>query len=663
MSVELKILRSDGSVEEIISSGTVVPAPTPSLTNEYVTNCGLPVLYLSGDMTGISKENEVTLSYVYKEFSGSCTLKWQGSSSLAWDKKNFTIKFDTKFEAVSGWGAQKKYCLKANWIDHTHSRNVVNAKLWGLIRRNAPETPAHLKALPNAGAVDGFPVVIMFNDEFYGLYTFNIPKDEWMFNMGNGTKEAFISADNQAADTAFKAETLLDADGLELEYSSDTFSEEEVKSSINTLIRACINSNGGDLDTTIAQYLDWESAIDYYIFTVVLKGGDMIQKNAMYLTLDGTKWYFSAYDLDTTYGLAFDGSALDRAVSNVNFVEAANSHRVFELIKRFKTNKLKARYKELRSNYLSESRICQYFENFAWKIPAPLLIEESKRWPSVRGTSVNGIDQICRWIRQRLEATDAWLDALPAQETPSVTPDVVNYSITNKLTNCATSNTANTAVQNSSYSTAISANAGYTLDGATISITMGGTDITSTAYNNGVITISKVTGNIIITVAAIESAEEPSGYINLVPTSIDKDGATFGEDYNGDGKKDGYKNNYRVSSSGAIKAEGGGVCTGYMKIEPGVTLRIKGVVMDDGTSKAIKAIAFYKQDFTHLGTTAYQPTGTHYGICLTTPPVLTVNGDISIITVPQNSDIYWCVISGAGTSGENMIVTKNQEIT
>lgn len=663
MSVELKILKSDGSVEEIISSGTVVPTPTPSLTNEYVTNCGLPVLYLSGDMTGISKENEVTLSYVYKEFSGSCTLKWQGSSSLAWDKKNFTIKFDTKFEAVSGWGAQKKYCLKANWIDHTHSRNVVNAKLWGLIRRNAPETPAHLKALPNAGAVDGFPVVIMFNDEFYGLYTFNIPKDEWMFNMGNGTKEAFISADNQAADTAFKAETLLDADGLELEYSSDTFSEEEVKSSINTLIRACVNSNGGDLDTTIAQYLDWESAIDYYIFTVVIKGGDMIQKNAMYLTLDGTKWYFTAYDLDTTYGLAFDGSALDRAVSNVNFVEAANSHRVFELIKRFKTNKLKARYKELRSNYLSESRICQYFENFAWKIPAPLLIEESKRWPSVRGTSVNGIDQICRWIRQRLEATDAWLDALPAQETPSVTPDVVNYSITNKLTNCSTSNTANTAAQNSSYAATISANAGYTLDGATVSITMGGTNITSTAYNNGVVTISKVTGNIIITVSAIESAEEPGGYTNLVPTSIDTSGATFGEDYNGDGKKDGYKNNYRVSSSGAIKAESGGVCTGYMKIEPGVTLRIKGVVMDDGTSKAVKAIAFYKQDFTHLGTTAYQPTGTHYGICTTTPPVLTVSGDISIITVPQNSDIYWCVISGLGTSGENMIVTKNQEIT
>ena len=85
---------------------------------------------------------------------------------------------------------------------------------------------------------------------------------------------------------------------------------------------------------------------------------------------------------------------------------------------RFKTNELKARYKELRANALSETRICNYFENYAWDISSPILVEEAKRWPSVRGSSVNGIDQICRWVRQRLEVCDAWVDALPAQETP-----------------------------------------------------------------------------------------------------------------------------------------------------------------------------------------------------------------------------------------------------
>lgn len=385
----------------------------------------LPILNLTGDTTGMTKETEVTLSYECNDKdgtakTGSCTMKWQGSSSLAWDKKNYTIKFDNAFEVVDGWGSQKKYCLKANWIDHSHSRNVVSAKLWGLIRKNRSSLNSKLKNLPNAGAIDGFPVIIMLNGEFHGLYSWNIPKDAWMFGMGSGTKEAIVGADNQADDTAFKAETLLDADGWELEYSSSSFSADAVKTSLNNLIKACIDSWGGDLDTTVAQYLDWESAIDYYIFAVILQGGDMITKNTILATFDGVKWYFSAYDMDTTYGLEFDGSGLVRAVttSHTTFETIAETHRVFELIKRFKTNELKARYNALRADALSESRICNYFENYAWDISSPILVEEVKRWPSVRGSAVNGIDQICRWVHQRLEVCDEWIDALPAQETP-----------------------------------------------------------------------------------------------------------------------------------------------------------------------------------------------------------------------------------------------------
>ena len=81
-------------------------------------------------------------------------------------------------------------------------------------------------------------------------------------------------------------------------------------------------------------------------------------------------------------------------------------------------------------------------------------------------------------------------------------PQVVNYTITNKLTNC-TSNNSNTSIEEKkSYTSTITAFNGYTLTGATVTITMGGTDVTSTVYNNGVVTISKVTGNIVITVSA-----------------------------------------------------------------------------------------------------------------------------------------------------------------
>ena len=114
---------------------------------------GLPILYLTGDTTGMSKDDAVTLNYVYGERSGSCTLKWQGSSSIGYPKKNYTIQFDNAFEAVEGWGEQKKYCLKANFIDHSHARNVVSAKLWGEIVKSRENTNANLSALPNGGAI------------------------------------------------------------------------------------------------------------------------------------------------------------------------------------------------------------------------------------------------------------------------------------------------------------------------------------------------------------------------------------------------------------------------------------------------------------------------------------------------------------------------------
>lgn len=397
---------------------------------------GLPALYLTGDISpiAVSKDNKVTLDYVYGDRSGTCTLKGQGATSYKTaqalvnagkaGKFNYTIKFDTAFEAADGWGEQKKYCLKANWIDHSHSRNVVSAKLWGLIVKSRATENANLSGLPNGGAVDGFPVVIMLNGEFHGLYTFNIPKDGWMFGLEeDSTKtQAVVGANDHELATQFKGELAGDESDFELEFVSDESDTAWVTESLNRLINACIDSWGGDLDDVVAQYLDWDSAIDYYIFIVILKGTDMVDKNYLLTTFDGTKWCFTSYDIDSTYGLNWDGSGLTRAVSNVNFVECAETHRVWELIKRFKTNALKSRYAQLRTNVLSESRICQYFENFAWAIPSPVLLEDVKKYPTIHGSSVNGIDQICRWVRQRLEACDAWVNALPAQETP-VEPD------------------------------------------------------------------------------------------------------------------------------------------------------------------------------------------------------------------------------------------------
>lgn len=126
--------------------------------------------------------------------------------------------------------------------------------------------------------------------------------------------------------------------------------------------------------------------------------------------------------------------------------------------------------------------------------------------------------------------------------------DVVleTYSVTNNLTNVTSSSSATSVEEGMAYSATLTANSGYAI--SSVVVKMGGTDITSTAYSGGKITISSVTGDIVITATAVESdiPDEPVvNYTNLVTTSIDP---ATGEVYNGVGK--GYKNDVYGSGSG-----------------------------------------------------------------------------------------------------------------
>lgn len=76
------------------------------------------------------------------------------------------------------------------------------------------------------------------------------------------------------------------------------------------------------------------------------------------------------------------------------------------------------------------------------------------------------------------------------------------YTITNILTNCSNSNTATLIDRGESYTGTITAASGCYLDDSYITVLMGGEDVTATVLNNRVITISEVTGNIVISADA-----------------------------------------------------------------------------------------------------------------------------------------------------------------
>ena len=473
------------------ADGASTEEKVAQLTEEIAFNfekCGLPVLYLNGDTTGMTKDDAVDLAYVYGDMSGTASVKWQGSSSVDLGKKygkfNYTIKFDKAFEAKEGWGEQKKYCIKANWMDASHARNLMGAKMWGKMCAARSVVNADLQACPNWGAVDGFPIVVALNGKFIGLYTFNIPKDGWMLNMGSGNREAILCAE-EGDSCYFKAPATLDGD-FEIEYASDENDTGWIKESLNRLINACINSNGSDIDTVIAQYLDIDSAIDYMIHVCVTGNPDNLDRNYILSTKDGVKWTITAYDMDMGFGIGWAGDGFLSAWDYPSFYDFGRLHRLMYLLYTYKADVVKARYKALRQGVLSEVQMQKMVLDYASKIPLYVRNAEANRWPLVPNSGANTVYQIIDYLRLRLPKWDAEVENMK-QQSPTAAPMLKWKNVWYDETAAgATQDTIESVAFASSYSVTGSEDASWACDDTSTGSIMAyrnGTDVTIAPTN------------------------------------------------------------------------------------------------------------------------------------------------------------------------------------
>ena len=225
----------------------------------------------------------------------------------------------------------------------------------------------------------------------------------------------------------------------------------------------------------------------------------------------------------------------------------------------------------------------------------------------------------------------------------------VYHLINNTLSHVVTDNEATSIEDGAAYTATLTADTGYILNSVTI--TMGETDITSTAYSNGNISIASVTGDIVITAVATKIVS----YTNQVPISTDADGNV----YNGTGYKDGY----RISSSGAEAALRSATATGFIPFTKGQTIRIggEGITYD----KYGCLLMFYdlnKTVITNAGISYDKIGNTTYGTWTTE--------ENSVFCLDPN-DTYPNTLSGnsgyirisANGSGANLIVTLDEKIT
>lgn len=404
----------------------------------------IPRIYFSEGTLPTSKTATVMKFDYYSKtaaYHGYVDIKCQGNSSMSYPKKNFTIKpykdkdKTTKLKIdFKGWGKQSKFVLKANWIDLTHARNVVSARLWGDVIKTRSDyvtaIPELLRTSPNQGAVDGFPVLVYSNGVYQGRYTLNIPKDKWMSNMDDTLDTHCILCGENYVSGCFRA--LPQINGTDWTDELHDVVPATIKTSWTNAIKFVMNSTDAEFKANLGNYFDVNSLIDYLLYGIVSTGLDAFGKNQIYFTYDGIKWIASMYDMDSTWGLWWNGSkfvATDYAREDFQDLKdegngvTKQGNLLYLRLQQLFIPQLKTRYAELRKDVLSVSHIIQKFEEFNDVCPKDIVQEDyasttgEGKFTGIPSKTTNNIQQLRSYINARLTYVDGYINALQ-EDTP-----------------------------------------------------------------------------------------------------------------------------------------------------------------------------------------------------------------------------------------------------
>ena len=381
-------------------------------------NTDIPKLYFEGNIEGMYEKSDVrNISFTYDDGNsvtkGYATLKVQGTSSLGYDKKNYTITLygdeshEQKLKIDLGWGAQNKYCLKANWIDRTHARNVVTAKLVSQMQQKYDL----LTQAPRNGAVDGFPIEIYNNGKFHGLYTFNIPKDDWQFGMDGDNPDHIVLGDEWS-----NPDGLFEAQAVDFETWSVEVGEEsdETLAKLNRLLTFVSESSDEEFKAHFHEYLNLDAALNYYVMAEFAYLPDNYCKNMLIATYDGKIWYPSLYDLDTSWGSDFHGKLLYNYRS---LPVPLHSNNLFRRLENCYRAELAQRYFELREDIFTKEKVMDEFNAFREDIPWLTRVQDAAKWGTGRirvPSDLPGFDydQIEAYLDYMIPALDAKYEAM-----------------------------------------------------------------------------------------------------------------------------------------------------------------------------------------------------------------------------------------------------------
>lgn len=448
-----------------------------SQTTGYINNGGLVELgqnntSSSWDTISVSKPNSpwkilvegdlpadktgVNMSVSFFEgttplFSAVGTWQVQGQSSASALKKNWKLKLknpDTGNKLavkIGDWFSMTSIELKGYGTDRTLTRDCLTTELWRQIHSSdtgllAPNSAYDYFSSQDCGvhtsalfSTDGFPVEVYQNGNFLGLYVLRTSADIDDYLMDDSNTQHILIQPQHAygmwSHSFNSTEWDFPSPYVKGYDTGDDMSQLnlDVNNSASRIInwmKDCYNGNT-DLRSTIDNYLDLNSLLDYIIIVEVSGSMDSLVNNWMCGSWSATAtsgvWHLWPYDEDATWGLTspVNGSGAD--AKNIGWImgngsKADHPPGFFNTASNVFRPELRARWKNLRdSGIISSNNINSIVKGITDFINPDLMVQDLENWSLTGATgSINvglniekeNVSYVMNYAKERIE----WID-------------------------------------------------------------------------------------------------------------------------------------------------------------------------------------------------------------------------------------------------------------
>lgn len=468
------------------SGGT---SETVTVVRDIYANNEMPKMYVTSDRLGSltkkadgTADCEVEIRFNRQIIKCYATGAIQGTSSESLPAKNYTFKFysdaahATKNKIDVGWGKQSKYCFKKNYVDSTHTRNLSGARIAYDMVNSRPESAfkTNLLTAPRNGVVDGFPCIMYLNGEFWGLYTWNIPKDAWMFNMNDDNPNhmvlcaEFNNNGNMSVANTCQFRALWGGEGdANWSIEAGTYSE-ALKTSFNNAINFVMTASDEDFKANISNYFDLYSLLDYYCFSYLVYHYDGLGKNMLMATYDGVHWGACLYDMDSIYGVSFNGQTFLEYNKLCPEDYQENNSLLWQRIETCFSQELYDRYVELRKGALSLGNIVEHVEEIYDLIPDRAFKEDWNKWSGIPSQTTNTLTRFRTFMKNRAAYVDSEFELF------DTTPKPVSGVLLDQYVVTTNQNSPITLTATVKPNTAINKNVTWSCDDETVQLTPSG---------------------------------------------------------------------------------------------------------------------------------------------------------------------------------------------